>query len=193
MNKKTLWILLIISTVLSVTLILLNYFGITRLIRLHMFKSKNYIENYSKLRIANDKRNTKIVVETNDKNLKKIEPMLNSILDQTCKVDNIILLVPNGVKVPDYVKKIANIENSNIKNTLLKQKESNTDIIHLNPNIVYGRDFLENLVKKSEESEKNLCGKYSKLYKIDKVDINDIDKTFSDFDKFKYSENYKRL
>tara|TARA_B100001059_G_scaffold228649_1_gene260074 strand:- start:469 stop:1017 length:549 start_codon:yes stop_codon:yes gene_type:complete len=118
------------------------------------------VEGYSNLPKATDGR---VVVSfaAKPKDFDKLKPMINSLLDQTVKVDQIGIVVPltNETEVPDYVKNIANIfpagkdygDGTSLIPILLKEKECNTIIIALKHDVVYGKDFIEMMVDKADE------------------------------------------
>ncbi len=160
MKKKTMIIYTIIGTILSLIMILLSYFGMIRYLSLHVSGSDKLVENYSKLPKAAEKR-VVISLAVNPSNFQKIKPVLNSILDQTVKVDQIGVVVPLNSEndVPEYIKKIANIfpagkdygEGTALIPILLKEKECDTIIIALASDVIYGKDFIEKMVDESNE------------------------------------------
>jgi len=126
--------------------------------------SKKFIRNYSKLPRA-DKDKVVVSFTTTPDKIDKLRPMLNSILDQTVKVDQIALNIPymcNGKPyvIPDDYKDIANIyrtvkdygaETSYIP-TLLREGESGTKIIYLNDDKIYGKNLIASLVETSNKN-----------------------------------------
>lgn len=162
MNKRTVIIITIISTVLSLMFIFVSYYGIDRYISLHMKSPENFIKNYNKLPKADIKNRVVISFSTTPENINKIKPMINSILDQTVKVDAIymVLLADKNYDIPQYINQVATTvlagkdygSGSKIIPILLKEKECDTTIIALNDNIVYGQDFIFTMI---QESNKN--------------------------------------
>jgi hypothetical protein len=150
----------LVGTLLSLAMILLSYFGIVRYLTLHVSGTDKLVEGYSNLPKATDGR---VVVSfaAKPKDFDKLKPMINSLLDQTVKVDQIGIVVPltNETEVPDYVKNIANIfpagkdygDGTSLIPILLKEKECNTIIIALKHDVVYGKDFIEMMVDKADE------------------------------------------
>ena len=110
MKKKTMIIWTLVGTLLSLAMILLSYFGIVRYFTLHVSGMDKLVENYSKLPKGTDDR-VVVSVAADPKNFHKLKPVLNSILDQTVKVNQIGVVVPlkHENDVPAYIKKIANI------------------------------------------------------------------------------------
>ena len=160
MKKKTIIIWTLVGTLLSLAMILLSYFGIIRYLILHVSGTENFIEGYSKLPEATKGR---IVVSfaAEPKDFNNLKPMLNSLLDQTVKVDQIGIVVPiaHVTDVPSDIRKIANVfpagkdygQGTALIPILLKEKECDTIIIALENNVVYGKDFIEIMVDKSKE------------------------------------------
>ena len=163
MQKRTIIILTIISTILSLITIFLSYFGIIRYLSLHVKSSEKFIEKYSKLPKVSDNSRVVISFTTTPEKIKKIKPMINSILDQTVKVDFIEIVIPNSEKtydIPKYIKDVAMVlpsgkdygDGTKIIPVLLREQESDTVIIALNDNMVYGQDYIYSII---EESRKN--------------------------------------
>ena len=162
MNKSTVIIITIISTVLSVLLIIGSYYGIDRYIYLHMKSPEYFINKYSHLPKADLKNKTVISFSTTPEKINKIKPMINSILDQTVKVDAIYIVLLNDkhYNIPKYINQVATTVlagkdyggGTKIIPILLKEKECDTIIIALNDNVVYGQDFIFTMI---EESNKN--------------------------------------
>ena len=161
MNKKTVIIITILSTILSIIFILSSYYGIDRYLSLHMKSCENFINKYSYLPKASTNR-VVISFSTTPEKINKIKPMINSILDQTVKVDAIymVLLADKNYNTPKYITNVATVVlagkdyggGTKIIPILLKEKECDTIIIALNDNVVYGQDFIFTII---EESNKN--------------------------------------
>ena len=113
MKQDTILKFLVLTTLLLLIIILLSYFGIFRYFTLHFQSSEKYINEYSNLPKADDGRVVISFTTTPDK-INNILPMLNSILDQTVKVDQISLNIPykcegKEYNIPDQYKDIVNI------------------------------------------------------------------------------------
>jgi len=163
MGKRKIIIFTIISTIFSLVIILLTYFGIMRYIQLKLQNnSDKYIENYNKLDTYKTEGKVIISISTTPDRIHKIRPMINSILDQTIKVDQFILILEKDKKydIPDYLKKIFKIfysaknygKGNKIIPLLFIEKECDTTLIALDDNVVYGKDFIERML---EERDKN--------------------------------------
>ena len=110
MNKKTVIIITILSTILSIIFILSSYYGIDRYLSLHMKSCENFINKYSYLPKASTNR-VVISFSTTPEKINKIKPMINSILDQTVKVDAIymVLLADKNYNTPKYITNVATV------------------------------------------------------------------------------------
>lgn len=161
MEKKTIIIISLISAVLSLIYVLLNYFGLTRYAGLYMFSIEGYVNNYKNLDKIGENR-TIISLTTTPEQMKQLTPTIKSLLDQTVRVDLISVIVPYGnqYKLPSKLEKSVSIfrcgedkgELNCILPAILREGESTTKIITLGAGKVYGKDFIETLL---EESEKN--------------------------------------
>ena len=126
-----------------------------------MKSCENFINKYSYLPKASTNR-VVISFSTTPEKINKIKPMINSILDQTVKVDAIymVLLADKNYNTPKYITNVATVVlagkdyggGTKIIPILLKEKECDTIIIALNDNVVYGQDFIFTII---EESNKN--------------------------------------
>lgn len=216
MTKQRVVIISIISTVLSLIWILLTYFGIIRYISIHVRDNETFINNYHKLEKGDDKHRIVISITTNSKNIKKIGPVITSLLDQTVKVDEIALTIPYGkeYEIPDNIKNVVKVyrvykkyENaSNIIPLILREGESDTKIILVSDNIIYGRDFIEDILIYNKKHPEHILIHDNKIvliepnfynsdvceYKLD-TDISDwmIKKCKTIPIKLEYTENYK--
>ena len=208
--------LFIILTILSFIMTLLYYFGFTRYLELYCRSYKKYLENYKNLNKASKDSKVIISFTTTPEHIKKIKPLLNSLLDQTVKVDQIVLNIPKDLKY-DIPKEYNNILNvfecgkdygcaTKFIPTILREQNKDTIIILIQDNYIYGKDYIETMI---EEYNKNKCAIINKqgilvtpeffgmdIYKRDNCELGDdwikncikVDKK-----EMKYSENYKML
>lgn len=161
MSKKVIQIISLILSVIGLIYLILSYYGIIRYFKLHFISTDIYTENFKNLPKASKNRVT-VCFSADDKQLKNIKPFINSILDQTVRVDDIALTIPyrDMDKIPKNLKDIISpygyskdYDNAgNFICSILRETEAETKIIIVEPDKVYGEDFIENLV---EESEKN--------------------------------------
>jgi len=223
MEKKIIIIISLISAVLSLVYVLLNYFGITRYMGLYMFPVESYIKNYKKLDKIGKNR-TIISVTATPNQMKKLTTTIKSLLDQTVKVDIISIVIPHGNKyiVPNELKDVISIfrcgEDKEGLNclipTVMRENESTTRIITIGSGKIYGKDFIEELLVEAEKYPNKI------IHTTDSIDITSgvvfsteffdenflntpkgidankwVNTYFKDFQKqkIKYSENYKSI
>ena len=217
MRKKTIIIWIIISTIFSLSMSLMSYFGIIRYIKLHVSPINKSIENFSTLPKATDDR-VVISFHVKPENIDNLKPMIASLMDQTVKVDQIAMVLPldSKVHIPKYISKIVNIfptgkdygKGNSIIPILLKENECDTIIIAVDTNVVYGKDFIEIMINEAIENPgtvltdtKNTtllvrpeyydCGIYNS--EKEQYDSDWFIKQANKAKQIKYSENYKRL
>jgi F0F1-type ATP synthase delta subunit len=160
--------LFLILTIIPLIITILYYFGIFRYFSIHHNSTEKYINNYKNLNKASE---NKVVISftTTPKKINKIKHMINSILDQTVKVDKIYLNIPeniNGEKyvIPDYLKNIINVftaekdfgKLNNIIPTILREDNSDTIIILLEDDYIYGKDFIQTIIEHSKKNENSI-------------------------------------
>ena len=156
MNKRTIIIWTIITSLLSLVFIVATYFGYIRYVQMRTTPIAKYAEKYKFLPRAGKNR-TVVSFYTSEKNLDKIKPMINSILDQTVRVDQILL--PCSYAILDDLKTVVSacpVMKNYDKATpfvpvLFKEKNADTSIIVLKDNVVYGKDYIETLVTGADQ------------------------------------------
>ena len=219
MSKRNIMIiLLIISSILSLIMTFFSYFGITRYFICHVNNCDGFIQKYSKLPKSSDGR-VVISFSADPNKLNRLKPFINSILDQTVKVDLIAMIIPDDGRdinyvIPDYIKDFAVIfhagrgygKGTKLIPMLLREKECDTTIITLDENIVYGQDFIYSLIEESKNySESVLTDKKGTfmLSKPEHFDCDVINREKDSLDNdwflqkalkskiFNYRENYK--
>ena len=209
-------IIFLIITIVPLIITILYYFGVFRYFKMHG-DSEKYINNYKNLNKETDNK-VVISITTTPENIKKLRPTLNSILDQTVKVDQIALNIPDHGKkyeIPDDYYKILNIYRG-VKNygpstkfipTLLREDDNDIIIILLHDNYIYGEDFIHNIIKEYEKyNDDAIISKKAILIKPKFIDssiiYNDddyldddwiINKIKTNKKDFNYSQNYKSM
>jgi hypothetical protein len=182
MEKNLKITLFFLSIIISILITTITYFGLDRYYTLQKDCSDKYIDNYKNLTKLDDK--IIISLSATDSNLENLRPMLNSLLDQTIRVDKIILNLPplssgQTYTIPENYKKFLTRKNllkdygygNNIIPTLLDEKNTDTKIIYLENNNIYGKDFIQKLVEESNKYPDNPIGvrdhtqEYSNLVK----------------------------
>ena len=160
MNIEFVVIFFILLVVIFYTFNFYRYFKVY----FHGEKNKNeYIKNFSKK--PRIKTKSKIIVSITCKPhyMKSLMPMLISIMDQNTRIDGIALNIPYKTNtgetyenIPDCLKDIVSIyrchdygKQNNIIPTLLRESEYGTIIISLDEKVIYGKTFINKLLKES--------------------------------------------
>jgi len=118
------------------------------------------IANYSKL-IKSTPDKVVVSFTTTPDRILHTQPMLNSLLDQTVRVDQIALNIPDTLdySIPKNCENICNIYKTGkdygigtkYVPTLLRESDCGTKIILIKDDVVYGKDFIEKILKESDE------------------------------------------
>jgi len=219
MEKKTIVTISLVSAVISLIYVLLNYYGIIRYTGLYMFPIESYTKSYSKLDKIGKHRTVISLTATPDQ-LINISPTIKSLLDQTVKVDLISVIVPYGskYKLPSKLKDSVSLvrcgEDNNTLNCLIpavmRENESTTRIVTLGSNKIYGKDFIEELLEASEKNPDKIVYEnntdkiniekgvvfMTSFFKDDFIDVPDgvgsnkwVNDYFKDFPKYKIEYN----
>lgn len=183
MNRKLTIFFLLIS-IIALMYMFLSYYGIIRYGNMYRSPLENYSTNYTKLPIL-DKQRVIVAFKLNiepdspknltlDKELNLIKPFLNSILDQSVRVNDIALILPSEYsemanKLPKkysfisrYFTSVDYGESSCLITSVLREKEADTKIILVSPSMIYGRDFIETMVEESNShADCIVYGRYS--------------------------------
>lgn len=160
--NKTLFILSIILGILSLIYLSLKCYGINRYIYLHLNSPEAYIEEYSSLDKASEKRIVVSMTTTEDCSDKLI-PCINSLLDQTVKVDEICLNIPDKCKIPENISNYISVyRNKDYKSgnklipTILREKSKDVLILVVESDKVYGETFIEDIINEYNKDNDSL-------------------------------------
>lgn len=207
--SKIIHIISIVASLLTIIVSILVYFGIIRFIKLYMSKStEKYIEKYTDLPFVSKKRVVVVLSVQNETQLKNIVPTINSLLDQTVRVNQFFLVLPCNTEydIPENLKKILTVitpgkiydeQYQDIITILQREKEKEIFIIKVSNNIIYGNEFIENVIEIAESNPDSVIKDNSNSFLIIKPDlvILDDNSNFSGFvDNVKnisYKENYR--
>jgi hypothetical protein len=168
---------------------------------------EHFSKNYLKLTKAS--KDDKIVISftTTPEKLANLKPMLNSLLDQTVRVDQISMTIPDSKNydIPPEYNNIINVFKcgkdygvcNNIIPALLRERESDTMIIYLKDNQVYGKDVIESLVEESKKHPQSAittqCGKATLIKpSFFGADVSDLEKESFDDNWMKVKLNVPR-
>lgn len=162
MQRRTVLMLSLVVSIISLLYLILGYYGWIRYYKLK-HSPKLDTESYLQLDKADDKNRVVIAFTASEEQLQRLAPFLSSILDQTVRVDDIALTVPYKYidKVPAELKKILTVygyskdydDASNLICSVLREPESQTKIIMVDPSVLYGLDFIETIVDASKENK----------------------------------------
>jgi hypothetical protein len=155
--------LLFIIILLFIIVLIILQFDITRYIRIKYYNEydKSYIINYSKIPKINTDKKVIISLTTTPHLINKIKPTIKSLLDQSVKVDEIVLNIPENsdgliYNTPEIYKDMVTIKKSSIdygKSTsiipTLLRECNECIIISLEDKYIYGYDFIESIVNES--------------------------------------------
>jgi hypothetical protein len=156
MSKKLWQIFSLILSVLGLIYLCLSYYGIVRYVKLHYTDTETYISKY-KTKPKIGKERIVIAFAGTEKNMK---PFINSLLDQTTRVDDIGIYLNKDIPLSDTLKKVLSVyrcdkdydDAGNLICSILREPDANTKIIIVEPNKIYGEDFIQNII---EQSDKN--------------------------------------
>ena len=149
---------------LLVIIIIVIHYNLYRYALLHFDLSDDTcISNYMSLKRVNYDHKVIVSLTTTPHRIQYIKPMIKSILNQTVRIDQIVLNIPNyyngqafdNKNIPDKLNDMINIYNcgrnygkgTKCIPTLLRETDSETLIILLEENYIYNEDFLENLIE----------------------------------------------
>jgi len=162
MSKRPFLILSLLISVISLAYIILERQGVIREWKLKHRQPESYLNNYTKLPKAD--KDKVVVCFSTENNVPK--QFLNSLLDQTVKVDEIILNTPykSMNKLSPDLKKILSVHGYskdydtavNLIYSVLSEPEADTKIILVDPSIIYTIDFVETMVDKSQKNPENI-------------------------------------
>lgn len=173
MKKKTTITISLILTIISMIYMFLVYYGILRYVIVHFRDARYYSEGYTKLDKADENERVVVSFTATEDRLEKLNPFINSLLDQTVRVDEIAMSIPykHMGKVPKHLKKLISVygytknydDTGNLIPVILREGEALTKIIIVQDDMIYGKDFLEDMISVSEKNPKKIVyGKSSK-------------------------------
>lgn len=150
----------LILSIISLIYVILDYYGLIRYLKMFIYSPKKYIKNYKKLEFGCENR-VVISLTTTPSRIKKIHPIINSLLDQTTKVDLIAITVPYGTEynLPSDLHDTVSLyrtggeykELSCLIPVIKREGEKTTKIITLGDDKIYGKDFIEILLTESKK------------------------------------------
>lgn len=171
-----------------VIMIVMIHYKLHRYALLHLDLSDDYcIKNYMSLNRVNYDHKVIVSLTTTPNRIHKIKPMIKSILNQTVRIDQIVLNIPHGknFKVPKELENMINVytcgrdygSGTKCIPTILRENDSDTLIIMLEDKFIYGENFIENLIEEFKQNSqyclycKGTIVAKSGFFKEDIVDI----------------------
>ena len=171
-----------------IIMIAMIHYKLYRYALLHLDLSDDYcISNYMSLKRVNFDHKVIVSLTTTPNRIQKIKPMIKSILNQTVRIDQIVLNIPHGqnFKVPKELENMINVYNcgrdygSGTKciPTILRENDSDTLIIMLDDKFIYGENFIKNVIEEFKRNSdsclycKGTIVAKSGFFKEDIVDI----------------------
>lgn len=144
----------------------MSYKGIIRYSELYIKSPKKYQNDYKKLEYFDKNKRVVVSLAPSLKDLKNIQPVVKSLLNQTVKVNLISITMPYGdkYKIPDSIKDSVAVYRTNtdygdlnaIIPIAIKEGEANTQLIVLGADKIYGENFIEEILQKSKENPDNI-------------------------------------
>lgn len=164
MELKQKIIISLVTSLFSLVYGILNYYGLVRYFNIRVRSVDTYIKKYKKV---NKLVKNKVIINmtTTPSKMKKLKPVINSLLDQSVKVDLITVTVPQTKeKLPHGMDKVVFLTKTKVDYgklnilipPLLTQGDKDTVIITVKDDVLYGYDYIEILL----EEYKKHGGKY---------------------------------
>lgn len=160
MPKRSYIILSLVATVISLIYLMLSHFEVIRYISIRNADVESYTAKYPNLPRASDKK-TVIAFTATEEQLKNLKPFIVSLLDQTVRADEIVVVLPYSLtgKVPEDLRNVLSVRGhskdyddaSALVSTVLSEPEADTKIILVEPYMVYGKFFVQTMAEKSDE------------------------------------------
>jgi hypothetical protein len=153
--KRNFVIFSLITSILSFIIIILVYFGLVRYLKTYTHSIEYHTKEYVKG--TNEPEKIIISIDPSVKNIKKLKPCINSLLDQTVKVSEIAIntLTTSKYEIPDSYKKVLSIyhtDTDGMIESLKREHENDTIIIHVSDKYIYPKDFVENILELSRQN-----------------------------------------
>jgi hypothetical protein len=172
MERKTFLFTSLMASIVTLIYLFLVHYGVFRYISLHRNSTELYVKEYAKLP-QGDTNRVVVVFPLDIKNMEKLRPFINSILDQTVRVDDIIASLPYSdiASIPADLRKLLTVRGyskdyddaGTLINSVLSEPEENTKIILVEPYRVYPQDFIQAIIEKSSDNPRKVvktkCGK----------------------------------
>jgi hypothetical protein len=159
MSKKIFQLFCLFFSMLYLVYIIVDHFGYCRRYELYTKPTEHFLTKYkTKTRAKGPK--TIACFTTDDPST--IRPFVNSLLDQSAKLYEIVAIIKykNMGKIPEDLKKILSVHGyskdygdaSSVICSVLREPEADTRIIITDPTVLYGKDFVQEMIDASEKN-----------------------------------------
>ncbi len=165
--KQSTWIIIsLVISLFSLIYIFTTYYGINRYLTLYVYSPDSYFKEYSKLTHGDEKNRIVISMASEYDRINKV--VINSLLDQTVRVDRILINIPEDEQeIPKFLKNQYFIKVNFLGKdygkankylpTLMVEKDGNSKVIILDrDDVVYGKDFIQELVETSNKHKNSI-------------------------------------
>ena len=220
MNKKTLIIFTIIASIVSLGIILIGYFGVTRYMWCMIYpNTESFVDKFDKTPSAQINELLSVCIYAKRENIDNVFGTLHSLLDQTIRPTNFYLVSDNtkNLEIPASLREFCFLIPSRVNYgdpgniiipMLMKIKECNTILVAVNDNLIYGKDFLEHVINITKEDKDSVfvdSKNYTWVFRPKHYGCEFLDRKEEKYDarwfkintnnvkKLKYPENYKNL
>ena len=172
----------------AVLILIIVHYNFYRYLMMHLdISDETSIKNYMQKKRAPYQHKIIVSLTTSCNRVKKLKPMIKSILNQTVRIDQIALNVSKKCKVPEEIEQMVNVyvcgreygEGTKCIPTILRETDSETLLILLEDNYIYNENFIETVVNEyNKNSEYCLYSKGVIVLKCGfmKEDIIDVTK-----------------
>ena len=171
-------ILIYASFIISFLILVFNfcrYLGYVRLLKMYYVAPTKL---HSKTLPKYENQKIKIIISPqHPEKIKKLYPLVNSMLLQTVQIHSIDIILPNSCtyEVEDAIKSFVKIrylkspyhpQMRGIIHSLLQEMEANTIFIHIDETVLYGNDFIHNIISNIHNNEKHTVYYHCKTNKF---------------------------
>lgn len=158
MSKRNWLIFWLVLSIIILVYTCLDYAGLIRYGKIHLFPLESYIPVYARLPKPKDR----VIVGFTDKSPDEsgINPFLKSLLDQTVRVTEISTVRNKQDLLGNKIVSVYTCDRPEFEQnksaltliyTLLREPDKKTQILMLNPKYVYGRDFIQYMLEESDK------------------------------------------
>jgi hypothetical protein len=146
-----------------VILIFILYICIPRHVKLRFRNTFSLGQQYMNLPRCSAKK-TIIYFYLNKADIKNFKQTLNSILDQSHRVDMINVIADESIQdneIPLYISDVSIVSRCRkkhyFKNLIRKEKEAFVNILFLKASFVYDKNFINSIIAETENKESPVC------------------------------------